>query len=150
VITIFFILVFVLRLFFVKKDHTNWDVSDRKKRFMPLLLLVVFFGVQYNLVRTTIGSEVLSTLFWLFFLWNIGFFLITLKVKLSGHLSILTLAICQSIAWYGASAIAFLLLIPLLMWSRVYLKRHTAQESVIGIAYAGVVFLLSATIIGKP
>lgn len=132
--------VVLMRLFFAKKDHTNWDVSERKKRIMPLLFLSVFVFIQYVLVRS-FGNEVLTSLFFTLFIWNIGFFLITLKIKLSGHLSILTLAVGQLIVWYGNGALWLVLLIPLLSWSRVYLKRHTTGEVIAGICYSIIVFL---------
>lgn len=139
-LTIFIGLATVLRLYFTHKDHTNWDVSERKKRFVPLLVLVVFFGIQYVVVKN-FHNEMLSSLFLLFFVWNIGFFLITFKVKASGHLSVLTLAVCQIIAWFGFSYMPLILLLPLLSWSRIQLKRHTMKEVLIGIGYSGILFV---------
>lgn len=139
-LTLFVGLATLVRLYFTRKDKTNWDVSVKKNRFVPLLVLTLFFGIQYFVIRN-FDNTILSSLFLLLFIWNIGFFLITLKIKLSGHLSILTLAVCQLIWWYGNSVYWLVLLIPLLSWSRVLLKRHTIREVIVGICYSGIVFL---------
>lgn len=140
-LTLFVGLVIGLRLYFKRKDNTNWDISNRKKRFTPLLLLTLFFAVAYYGIRS-VGNTVLTHLFLLLLFWHLGFFLLTLKVKLSGHMGILTLAIGQLIIWYGTSMVPLVLIVPLLAWSRIVLKRHTMQEVIIGIAYSGVILLL--------
>lgn len=144
---IFVGLVVMMRLFFQRKDKTNWDVSNHKKRFVPLVFLIIFFGIQYVVV-SNFDIPVLSSLFLLLFLWGIGFFLMTLTIKVSGHLSILTLAVLQMVSWYGLSMLPLFLLIPLLSWSRLYLKRHTGIEVLAGILYSSILFLLSNRIIG--
>ena len=141
IVTIFVGLVVGLRLYFKRKDKTNWDISNRKKRFTPLLLLTLCFAVAYYGIRS-VGNSVLTSLFLLLLFWHLGFFLLTLKVKLSGHMGILTLAIGQCIAWFGMSMTPLILIIPLLAWSRVKLGRHTIQEVIIGVAYSGVILLL--------
>lgn len=147
VVSLLFFVGFVamMRLFFQRKDKTNWDVSDRKKRFVPLVFLIVFFGVQYFVV-SNFALPVLSSLFLLLFLWSIGFFLLTLIIKLSGHLSILTLAVWQLVSWYGFAMLPLVLCIPLVSWSRISLKRHTVSEVIAGISYASILFLLSSII----
>ncbi|MBP9813964.1 hypothetical protein KBC80_02095 [Candidatus Woesebacteria bacterium] len=140
-VTLFVGLVIGLRLYFKRKDKTNWDISNRKKRFTPLLLLTLLFAFAYYGIRS-VGNTVLTSLFLLLLFWHLGFFLLTLKVKLSGHMGILTLAIGQCIAWFGVNMIPLILIIPLLAWSRVTLKRHTIQEVIIGVLYSGVILLL--------
>ncbi len=139
-LTFFVGLATLVRLYFTRKDKTNWDVSVKKKRFVPLFVLTLFFGIQYFVIRN-FDSNILSSLFFLLFMWNIGFFLITLKIKLSGHLSILTLAVFQLVSWYGPVATPLFILIPFLSWSRMQLKRHTFKEVLIGIGYSSIIFL---------
>ena len=139
-LTLFVGLATLVRLYFTRKDKTNWDVSVKKKAVCAASCSYFFFGIQYFVIRN-FDNTILSSLFLLLFIWNIGFFLITLKIKLSGHLSILTLAVCQFIWWYGNSVLWLVLLIPLLSWSRVLLKRHTIREVMVGICYSSIVFL---------
>ncbi|MEK7577956.1 MAG: hypothetical protein AAB492_05120 [Patescibacteria group bacterium] len=130
----------IARLYFKLKDKTNWDISDRKKRIVPLLFLVGILCIQMIVIMQFNNVELIS-LYWMFLWWVVGFFLLTLKIKVSGHLSILTLAVCQFIWWYGNSILWLVLFIPLLSWSRVLLKRHTIREVIVGICYSSIVFL---------
>lgn len=139
-LTIFISLVTLVRVYFASRYHTNWDISDRKKRVGPLVALMVVFGLHYFVVRN-IDNASLTWLFILFMAWTVGFFLITLKTKLSGHLSVFTLALCIILKWYGVVALPLLLLIPILSWSRIQLKRHTMKEVLIGIGYSSILFV---------
>lgn len=134
-------LVIGVRLFFKNKDHTNWDISERKKRFVPLFLLVLIFGIASLYVRS-LDNPVLTDMFTRFFYWHMGFFLLTFRVKLSGHMGIATLAVGQLLVWFGWSMAPFLLTLPLLAWSRIVLKRHTMIEVIVGILYSGIIVLL--------
>lgn len=139
-LTIFMSLVTLIRVYFASRYHTNWDISDRKKRVGPLVVLMAVFGLHYFVVRS-VDNASLTWLFILFMAWTVGFFLITLKTKLSGHVGVLTLALSIILKWYGDIAIPLLLLIPLLSWSRIQLKRHTMKEVFIAIAYSGILFV---------
>lgn len=134
-------LVIGVRLFFKNRDHTNWDISERKKRLVPLFLLVIIFGIASLFVRS-LENPVLTAMFTRFFYWHLGFFLCTFRVKLSGHMGIATLAIGQLLVWFGWSMAPILLALPLLAWSRIMLKRHTVKEVIIGVVYSGIIVLL--------
>lgn len=141
VISIVVGMVIGLRLFFKQKDHTNWDISERKKRFVPLFLLVCIFGASSLFIRP-LGNSVLTMMITRFFYWHLGFFLLTFRVKLSGHMGIATLAIGQMLLWFGWSMAPLLCILPLLAWSRIILKRHTIKEVIIGVVYSGIIVLL--------
>ena len=146
-ITIIMGVVFGARMYFKRKDKTNWDISDRKKRIVPMAILLVCVGVIYAWLRAFAEPSVAS-LFGIFFLWVIGFFLLTLKIKASGHVGMLTWLVCQLIFWFGTSMIPLVVFIPLLAWSRLALKRHTMIEVVVGFVYSILMFFVSARIIG--
>lgn len=135
----FLAIVSFMRFVMAKKDHTNWDVSERKKRITPLLVLMgIFLGNLW--IVSMFGASNLTAYNASWFIWIVGFFLITLKTKISGHLSVLTLALGFLIRWYGVSYWPILLLLPLVGWSRIVLKRHTLVEVFGGILYSA--FLL--------
>jgi hypothetical protein len=135
VITVFTTVVFAVRLFFKRKDKTNWDISNRKHRIVPLIILLVALGVLYIGIRSWIPQSTAS-MFAMFMAWALGFLLITLKIKVSGHVGILTLFIGYLVVWYGPVALISVLTIPLLAWSRVTLKRHTIAEVILGCSYS--------------
>lgn len=127
--------VWMLRIVAVKKLKTNWDMSDRKKRIRALLPLVsfsvVFFSVLFLWRDPALISFSLSV-----FIWMIGFFLITLRTKISGHLSVITLTLGFLLRWYGPSYWPLLLILPLVAWSRMVLKRHNPVEVIGGFLYS--------------
>lgn len=143
------IMLFVLgtRVYLKRKDKTNWDISDRKKRIVPLLTLLVFMGLVYS-VLGRVGDARVAQLFGVFFMWVAGFFILTLKIKASGHVGILTWFVCQLMFWFGIGMLPVAIFIPLLAWSRLILKRHTLSEVIVGFVYSILVFFVSARIIG--
>lgn len=130
-ITALFAMVGIIRLWMVRRWKLDWDIVERQKRIRPLLIILVIvlmnafvIGQWYN--------EKLSRLFYLFVLWLFGFFLVTLKYKISGHVGIITLA---AMFWRPA-----LLFIPAVAWSRIVLKRHTLTEVILGFVYSFVLY----------
>jgi membrane-associated phospholipid phosphatase len=144
----FFLVSLFLRMYAVKKLDTNWDLSDRKKRvqsFIPFFgICAVFFScmlVWQNSGLTGFGVGLLG--------WLLGFALITLRTKISGHMAILTLTLGYCIVWFGAYWLTGLIFLPLVAWSRLVLKRHTLVEVIGGILYSSVFLLFFTMFITK-
>lgn len=135
------LLMTMARVRLMRVMHTNWDISNRPKRIRLLaMLLALCFLLYWSTYFWHNGA--LTNMFALFVLWLIGFFLITLRLKISGHMGVLVLAIGLLGAWYEISLWALASLIPVLGWSRVRLKRHNIVEVICGTAYSlGVVYL---------
>lgn len=137
----------IVRIIVMRKLKTNWDVSERPKRVRLLLVLLgVFFlflwsmTLWHNSALTSFALELL--------VWNIGFFFLTLKIKLSGHVGIMTLATGIFLRWFGFFALPLVLCVPLVAWSRLALKRHTSREVLAGALYSIVVLMVFRTIPG--
>lgn len=118
------------RLWLKRKQNLDWDITDRKKRVMPLLFLCIFLLSMTGVVR--FFEPRLFPLSVLFLTWALGFFLITLKYKISGHVAVATLA-----AHFWPPAF---IVVPFIAWSRVVLKKHTLGEVISGFLYS--LFLL--------
>lgn len=138
---LFFLASLGLRLFAVHTLKTNWDISDREKRVKSLVPFVgicaVFFLCMFfwhNNVLIQFGITLI--------LWMVGFVLITLRTKISGHLAILTLALGYAVSWYGYVSLPAFVIIPFVAWSRLVLKRHTPIEVIGGILYSGAFHML--------
>ncbi len=126
-----------VRLLLVRKFKTNWDISDRHKRVRLLIILFGFVGILFWSM-TFWKNSALTNLFGLFLLWLLGFFLITLKYKISGHVAMVTLAAGLFFQWFGFWQAFFL--VPLVAWARVVGKNHTIGEVITGALYS--LFLL--------
>jgi membrane-associated phospholipid phosphatase len=135
------VLVAAARVRMMKVMHTNWDISNRPKRVKLLCMLLIFSFLLYWSSMLW-HSAALTNFFSLFLLWLFGFFLITLKTKISGHLAVLVFSIGLLVSWYELSLWVLAVIVPLVGWSRVKLKRHTVWEVIGGTAYSlGVVMI---------
>ncbi len=137
----FVVIIGLVRAVMARRARTNWDISDHKKRLLPLLVLTVIFGVNLVITNSIFHNTGLLNMHRLWFIWIIGFYLITLKTKISGHISVLTLASGQIIWWFGPALTPVLVSIPLVAWSRVVLKRHTLVEVIGGFLYSLIFFI---------
>ncbi len=131
----------VFRLFLMGKDKTDWDVSERKKRIRPLLLLIGFFLINRLAVALWYNQE-LSFLFTILMAWFLGFLLLTLRWKVSGHVGIVTLAVGLLLRWYGWSVWPVVPIIPLVAWARVVGENHTVGQVVAGAIYSTLILML--------
>jgi membrane-associated phospholipid phosphatase len=111
---------------------SDMDVSIRSQRLGPFLFgitssLVGFFILQFNNAPRTLETVLLGAS-------TIGFILmiITLWWKISMHASSLSGTVTFLAVLYGKIVLPAFLLVVLLGWSRVVLKRHTAAQVTTG------------------
>jgi len=120
----------------VKKGHlSNWDLSNRRERIVPLAVALAVLIMDLINARFFI-NDFLVDLFTLYIVWTIGFFLITLFWKISGHAAGATLAAGLVIRWYGWDLWPVLIVIPLLSWARLVRKDHTLKQVTAGVIYS--------------
>jgi len=124
------------------KRVSNWDISNRKQRVWALLVFVFFLSFDYFVLQL-IGTPLMSQIFIVLVLLFSGFLAITLCWKISGHMTSATFIICLLGYWYGASVFPIILILPILAWSRIVLKRHTVGEVIGGVIYPIMVFFLA-------
>lgn len=123
------------------KKVTNWDVSKRKERVKVLAVFLIMNFIDLILVRL-FGNFELFNLFMLFTIWFLGFFLVTLFSKISGHMASLTLASVLIIRWYGLVWWPLLSLIPLIGWARIASRSHTLAQVIAGVFYSVIILFL--------
>lgn len=116
------------------KKVSNWDISIRRQRVYAFCIFSLFLLFD-GLIVKSFHVEEISQLFSLFISAFIGIFCITLFWKISGHVTTLALTIGIIMHWYGSSYWPLLLIIPLLSWSRVRLRRHTVMQTIGGGIY---------------
>ncbi len=120
------------------KKVTNWDVSNRRQRIKVLSGLLGFLLIDCLLVWH-FGNPFLVRMYALFFVWFLGFYVITIKWKISGHTGVMTLAVGLLYIWYGQVVLPAALLIPLIAGVRVNRRNHTVVQVVGGVVYSLVV-----------
>ena len=133
-------LIFIPLIFFAITYKLGWvsdiDLSDRKDR--PIYLVVFVLGLA-------VASAIL---FWLnvplkFFVYTFSGLimsiittLITLKWKISFHTAITTSVVTAIMILGGLRYTPLLLLIPIIGWARVTLKKHTVNQVIGGFLVA--------------
>jgi hypothetical protein len=140
--------IFAMRAWMLRQGHIkDWDIHARKQRVRPLLglICVVFIDV---LIISFWNNAVLSSIFVVFLLWLTGFFLITLWFKISGHVGAIAMATGLLVLWYGQTAWACLLLVPLVAWARIVRRDHTPVQTIAGALYSwSMIALLSGYLV---
>ncbi len=137
----FFVPVVGFRLWFVRVKNVDWDIRDRKKRLVPLLILLAFTAIIYP-ISTLWRNFVISSLFGLLFVWTVGFSVITMVWKISGHASVAAFATGLIIQWFGWGWWPVLLTVPLVGWARVARRDHTVGQVIAGALYSWGLVLL--------
>ena len=119
-------------LILIKKMHTDMDITDRTKRTLPLFFAICSYLIGF-FVLLSMGAPALTTA--LMFVYSSNT-LIILFINLSWKISIHTMGVAgPTVALtflFGYSGLLLGLLIPLVMWSRVKLKKHTISQVLAG------------------
>ncbi|MBU1327364.1 hypothetical protein KKB64_02195 [Patescibacteria group bacterium] len=118
-----------------KKRVKDWDISDRRQRMKALTVLAVILSV-YVVIIYMFANAFFIRLFFMFFVWFMGFFAITARWKISGHVGVLTLAIFSIIQWFGWRFWLLYFAVPLVAWARVADRRHTVHQVIAGGMYS--------------
>jgi membrane-associated phospholipid phosphatase len=125
-------------LILIRKMHTDMDITDRTKRTLPLSFAVCSYLIGF-FVLLSMGAPALTTALMLIYSFNT---LIILFINLSWKISIHTMGVAgPTVALtylFGLPGLLFGLLIPLVMWSRVKLKKHTISQVLAG-GIAGII-----------
>ena len=119
-------------LLWAKRINTDRDISNREDRFVPLVVGIVsyFIGV---LVSLMLNADNFLTLLLLCYAVNTGVvLLITFKWKISVHTTGISGPIAALILLLGPIGAVFGVIYPIVIWSRVLLKKHTLAQAICG------------------
>lgn len=116
----------------------NWDLTERRERIVPIIIEVILTVIAGALVVIW-GNSFLESVMVMLLGWMVGFLLITLVWKISGHVAANTLAVGLTLSWLGGRSWALLLLIPLVAWARVKRGDHTAAQAAAGAVWSALV-----------
>lgn len=120
-------------LFGVKKGmFSDFDISIKEER-KPIFIFSAIASVLYLFIILLLhGPKILMvTLGALLFGVLIDSF-VNRKIKASIHLAVYSAFAAVLSVLYGGIFWVFVLLIPLVAWSRIKLKRHTLTETIVG------------------
>ena len=133
------ILPMAIILFWVKRLNTDSDISNRSDRYMPLIVgiisyfigfLICYFFKLDNFLTCLLLCYSINTGVVLLFTTNVLLF--TTKWKISVHTTALSGPVAALILLLGPFGAIFGLIYPVLIWSRVLLKKHTLAQAISG------------------
>ncbi|WP_407376954.1 hypothetical protein [Methanobrevibacter sp.] len=119
-------------VFWAKKINTDNDISNREDRFVPLIVGIVSYFIGFIVCLFLNVSNFLALLL-LCYSVNTGVVLIfTIWWKISVHTTGLSGPVAALILLLGPIGAIFAILYPIVIWSRVLLKKHTMAQAVTG------------------
>ncbi|MBE6491270.1 MAG: hypothetical protein E7Z79_09300 [Methanobrevibacter thaueri] len=126
------ILPMAIILFWAKRLGTDKDISNRSDRYMPLIVGIISYFIGF-LVCLLFNLDNFLTCLLLCYSVNTGVVLIiTTKWKISVHTTGLSGPNAALILLLGSIGALIGILYPLIIWSRVLLKKHTLAQAISG------------------
>lgn len=118
---------------------SDWGISIRRERYVIDCIGLIFAAITLFTLQPLAASSVTYFLMFIF-IELIVFSLITFFSKISAHTSSVTLFVFMLIVLFGKVFVISIFLIPLVIWSRVYLGRHTIFQALSGVFITLLIF----------
>jgi len=111
---------------------SDYNITFREQRFLPLLVLVAVNALGYEFMKQLHPPRLLTGILLFNAVNTVFILLVTLQWKISIHLFTFSSSVALLFMQFGAVALWLLLLVPLLMWSRIFLKAHNFMQTLVG------------------
>lgn len=111
---------------------SDYNISFREQRFLPLFVLVGLNLIGYELMKQLDSPRFLSGILFFNAVNTVVILLVTLQWKISIHLFSLTSSIALLVLFFGPQFLGLLVFMPLLMWSRIHLRAHNFMQTLVG------------------
>lgn len=126
------ILPMAIILYWAKRTGSDKDISNRQDRFTPLVIGSASYFIGFLISRFLGLNDFLTFLFLCYSINTFIVMLITRHWKVSVHTTGLSGPVCALIMLAGPFGAVFAVLYPILIWSRVTLKKHTMAQAITG------------------
>jgi membrane-associated phospholipid phosphatase len=134
VVSIFFMCITptIIGVWWSRRQKVEVDMPVKEDRVYPLLMIIFFYILGVITLYYLNAPPFTTALMFCYLSNSIVVFFITLHWKISIHAIGFAGPAGALIYLFGYWGIIFTLILPLVMWSRVYLKRHTVGQVVVG------------------
>jgi membrane-associated phospholipid phosphatase len=122
---------YLLRLF-RKKELNDLHMPERQQRIKPLLVTTSCYVVGLGIFLVLKAPLFLICLFIIYIIVTAVFTLITCFWKISFHTSWITSIAVTFYVLFGDWSLVVVPFIPLVGWARIYLRRHTLMQVIMG------------------
>jgi len=129
----------LLVLWWLKKKNGNgtkidMDIPERTERNFPLLMVILSYAIGVIVLYLLNAPLITTILMFCYFSNTLIVFFINLRWKISIHAMGVAGPATMLIYVFGPIGAIFSLIIPVVMWSRIYLKEHTLSQVIMGAA----------------
>jgi membrane-associated phospholipid phosphatase len=131
----------IIAYVWVKSKNLELDMPNKEDRVYPLLWILLSYLIGVIVLYLIAAPAITTVLMFCYFSNTLVGLLISLFWKISIHSVGIAGPVAFLIYVFGYYGLIFLTLIPLIMWSRLILKRHTLNQVIVG-AFLG--FLMTS------
>jgi membrane-associated phospholipid phosphatase len=128
-------------------EISDFHIPIRTQRYRPILVTIGCSFLSWALMVFGHAPHFITTLTAIGILHGLFLFIVTLRWKISGHSTAIAGICLLLIHFFGQACIPSLMLIPLVAWARVRIRRHTpaqtAAGAISGMIYIGLVLLMA-------
>ena len=111
----------------------------RKERIIPLIFINLSVIAGFLILLFMQSTRLFSTIYMIYLIVLVVLSIITIFWKISFHTSYVTIFSIVFVTIYGKWALFTIILIPLMIWARVELKRHTWAQTISGVIITGLI-----------
>lgn len=122
----------LLVFIWLKGKRMDLDIPDRRERTYPLIVVITSYFIGVIALYALNAPEVTTILMFCYFSNTVIILLVNLFWKISMHAVGVAVPTTVLIYAFGPIGSIFALILPVVMWSRVYLKRHTVGQVISG------------------
>jgi membrane-associated phospholipid phosphatase len=122
----------IIAFLWIKNQNIEIDMPRKEDRFYPLLWIILSYLIGVVLLYVISAPSIATVLMFCYFSNTIVVLLISLFWKISIHAVGVAGPLAALIYVFGYTGLIFTLLVPLVIWSRLYLKRHTLYQVIAG------------------
>ena len=115
-----------------KEKDIDMDIPERSERNYPLLLAILSYLIGFLVLYILNAPTITTVLMFCYFSNTLAVFFINLFWKISIHSMGVAGPAAALVYVFGSYGLIFILIIPLVMWSRLYLKEHTLNQVIMG------------------
>ena len=126
------ILPMAIILYWAKKTGNDKDISNRKDRKTPLIVGTISYFIGFVISLSLGLNDFLTFLLLCYSINTFIIMLITSKWKISVHTTGMSGPVCALIILLGPAGAVLGMIYPVLIWSRVTLKKHTMSQAIAG------------------
>jgi membrane-associated phospholipid phosphatase len=122
----------IIAFLWIKNEKIEIDMPRKEDRFYPLLWIILSYLIGVVLLYILSAPPITTVLMFCYFSNTLIVLLISLFWKISIHSIGVAGPAAALIYVFGYTGLIFIILIPLVIWSRLYLKRHTFYQVIVG------------------